>query len=299
MASGNCRTASRSSRARHALHTAGKREACVTGANCAGGVSNSVKPRSAKAVDCRPRHGVAQPGKQCCHSRNISIVFAGLIGGAKNNVIQSAPVRPGMPLSQRGQRNCSQIIRSNPGQHSAEPTDWCAQAAADECIGHHLFAIRVMVGTHAGPGITDQATQQGWFERPRIDIGICQREIDGPIDATLRHAEVAQRDGNSSTVSDVVNAAGNPGAANCTFDSFDGVGRCRGVVGEGVRQDDRVRLGMREVERAAQHVAKRMMESYACLIEAYGAQPRTVKSVAACFGVAWRIARWWAARDKA
>jgi len=73
-----------------------------------------------------------------------------------------------------------------------------------------------------------------------------------------------------------------PDLASC----LDGITRGRRVVGEHMREDDCVCLGMWQTERTAQHMAELMMESHTRLTKTHRAEPSAVKRVAARFCVA-------------
>ena len=78
--------------AAHALHAAGNHQAGLAGADGAGGGADRVQPRAAQAVDGGPRHVNRQAGQQAAHVRHIAVVFAGLVGTAKQHITDSRPV---------------------------------------------------------------------------------------------------------------------------------------------------------------------------------------------------------------
>jgi hypothetical protein len=90
--------------------------------------------------------------------------------------------------------------------------------------------------------------------------------IRAPGRSSDRHREIVERAGD---VARIGYAEGAGRARKC-------VGRERRVVGDRVGKDDRVRLGVREIERAAERVAELVVQTHADRSEDAAGEPRAV-----------------------
>jgi len=99
--------------ARHGLNAAGNGEfvlPCSDGPRCA---ADGFHARRAKAIDGCAGDALWQAREQERHSRDVAVVFAGLIGAAEYDFIELLPVSIGIPLCQRAQRNRGEVIGMN------------------------------------------------------------------------------------------------------------------------------------------------------------------------------------------
>ncbi|MCY1505121.1 hypothetical protein D9M68_393180 [compost metagenome] len=125
-------------RARHAFDAAGDDNLGFTQPDRAGGVADGVQPGTAKPVDRRSGYRFGQPREQGSHARDVAVVFACLVGAAKNNLIDRLS-RNGRNARQRLADHVGRkIVRARARQRAAIATDGRADAADDIGFTHGI-----------------------------------------------------------------------------------------------------------------------------------------------------------------
>ena len=123
-------------RAAHAFRPAGDDKASFTGPDHAGGGDDGLHARGTQPVHGHSRHALWQARQQQGHPRDITVVLAGLVGGAEDHLIHGRPVEVGMARHQRPDRVRCKIIGPHGGQRAAEPADGRTLGITDKHIGH-------------------------------------------------------------------------------------------------------------------------------------------------------------------
>ena len=97
-------------RAGHAFDTAGNRQIHVAGLDRTGRDADRIHARGTQTVDRCTGHIDRQAGQQGRHTGHVTIVFAGLVGTAKDHVIDFGPIQIRIAGHQCGNRCRCQII---------------------------------------------------------------------------------------------------------------------------------------------------------------------------------------------
>lgn len=128
-------------RAGHALHPAGDHQLRLPAFNRPRRDANRVKAGTAQAVDGAPGHALRQAGQQQRHPRHVAVVFPGLVGAAKDHIvnargIQSSGSAPAA-LSAAAPPSSARIVAG-----TAETAKGCTHRITDKCLIHHRFLTR-------------------------------------------------------------------------------------------------------------------------------------------------------------
>ena len=115
---------------------------------------------------------------------------------------------------------------------------------------------------------------------PRIGIRRLGRDARRALEVGFLHAQVGKPHRQSERAFQIEYARGSVTAANRALHARHGLARAVVVVAHGVRQHDGMRLGMRQVEAAAEHVAQLVVQRHAGRAERDAAKPRAVKRLA-------------------
>src|SRR6266849_5691269 len=118
-------------RSRHALNAPGNDEICLAAFDGPRGERNRVHTRTAEPVHGCARHFFRQTRQQESHPSDISIVFAGLIGAAVNDIVDGVPIDTGITVDQSLEGNRREIIGANRGQRSAVSPERRSNGVAD------------------------------------------------------------------------------------------------------------------------------------------------------------------------
>src|SRR5258708_17561203 len=109
-------------------------------------------------------------------------------------------------------------------------------------------------------GVVQELPNRLPFDRARIPIGGFNRRIGGFIQIGIRHANLAKRPRSSIGYREIEQCLCGMISAKGSSDAIDGYRRSGRIVGYCMRQDDGVRLSMRETEGSPQHVTQLLME---------------------------------------
>ena len=94
----------------------------VAGADRLRSVRNGGHAGGAEAVDCVPRKRIGQASKQHGHSGDVSVVFAGLVCGTEDHLVDGLGGHPGA-LDQSLQHMSREIVRSHRREGSSVAPD--------------------------------------------------------------------------------------------------------------------------------------------------------------------------------
>src|SRR5450830_132186 len=98
--------------------------------------SPDLMARAAQAVDGAPWHLHRQACKQAGHACHVAVVFAGLVGTPKDDIVDARPIHRRVSAHERAQRDRSQIIGANAAECAAVATEWSANRVANISLGH-------------------------------------------------------------------------------------------------------------------------------------------------------------------
>lgn len=110
----------------------------------------------------------------------------------------------------------------------------------------------------------------------RIAIGVLRGDIGGKVEIAFRKAEIPQRQRRSRRPGEIPEPAADRTAKNLRHGG-EQIGHGDGVEGRGVRQHDRMGLGMGRIEGAAERVANLVVQRHADRTEHRAAEPGAVK----------------------
>ena len=254
-------------RARHALDATGDHDVGVADRHGAAGGDDRFEPGAAQPIHRRPRDRRRQARQHHRHPGDVAVVLAGLVGVAEVRLVDRGRIEVGGPFDHRAHRGRGQVVGPNAGERAADPADRGADGVDDVALvahaGHppisicrsdaHRFDVRWSLTVERA---LEQAEQPGFVDRPGVvgDLGRSPRRRLGELVAL--EAERGQRRRDVRRRRQVPQApcrilAGRPerlGEAR----HLGRQGRC--VERDGMREHDRVRIGVDEVERAAEHV---------------------------------------------
>ena len=139
-------------------------------------------------------------------------------------------------------------------------------------------------GGPAGPGGADQRVDVGAADRAGVgDAAVGDDrgdQVDGPVEVGLGQADVAQPGRDAERVVEGGQGVGRAGGvlgAEGAAEPRRALAEGRGLEGEDVRQDDGVHRGVGQVERAAEHVARLVVQPRPGRGERRPGQPRAVE----------------------
>ena len=145
-------------RARHAFDAAGDHQLGLASPDRPRRSDDGVHAGAAQPVDRRSANADRQPGQQQRHAGDVAIVFARLVGAAKDDVVDRLPVDAGVSAHQGLEGSGREIVGAHRRQGAAEPADRRANVVADEDFAHF---------THPGrrgrrPALQSTATALVW-----------------------------------------------------------------------------------------------------------------------------------------
>ena len=123
-------------RARHGFDAAGDGEIHLAGADRARRIADRIEPGSAKPIDGEAGHAFRQSGEQQRHARHVAIVFAGLVGAAEENFVETRPIGLRVARDECADRRGGEIVGADFRQRAAVAADGGARCIADENIPH-------------------------------------------------------------------------------------------------------------------------------------------------------------------
>ena len=85
-------------RTRHALYAARNHQLRFTTFNRPRRHADGIKAGAAKTVDGATRYRLRQPGQQQRHTRDVAVIFPGLIGAAINHIVNTRRIQPTIAL---------------------------------------------------------------------------------------------------------------------------------------------------------------------------------------------------------
>ena len=129
--------------------------------------------------------------------------------------------------------------------------------------------------------VVEQGANAFTLDWSGVWIGAGDSEIRSTLDPIWRHADVFERDGRVQAPCKIEQAFGGAGRSQHLRHSPHGLGRCRLIVGDRVREHDSMSFSMGEIERAAKDVAELMMQRHPDASETHSARPRSVKRIGA------------------
>ena len=100
-------------RTAHAFDATGNHNVGFAGLDGAGSGDHGIHARSAETVDRRAGYGYRQAGEEQRHARDIPVIFARLVGAAKDHVADRFPVDGSVSLHQCPKRYSAQIVRTD------------------------------------------------------------------------------------------------------------------------------------------------------------------------------------------
>src|SRR5208283_4781069 len=125
----------------HALHAARKYKVDFTALDAARSNGDSIHAGAAKTIHGAAGNFLGKTGEKQSHTRDIAIVFPGLIGAAIDDVIQRAPVDLGISLDQGFDGNGGKVIGSDGGQSAAVPSDGRANGVTNVSEAHGFCGL--------------------------------------------------------------------------------------------------------------------------------------------------------------
>ena len=116
----------------HALDASRDGDIHFAGANGASRRAQRVETRTAQAIDRRAGHFLRDARKQQRHARDIAVVLAGLVGAAREDVLDRARGQAGNAGEQAGERVGEQVVGPHAGQRAGVTANGRAHAGAQE-----------------------------------------------------------------------------------------------------------------------------------------------------------------------
>ena len=129
-------------RTAHALHATGNHHVRLARADRSRRCPDRIQTGATQAIDRRPRHLNGQAREQRGHVRNVSIVFACLIGATIEHVSHQRPIDAGVARHQRPDRNRAKIIGAHRSEDAAVATERRADGVTDEGFIHKLATLK-------------------------------------------------------------------------------------------------------------------------------------------------------------
>ena len=153
-------------------------------------------------------------------------------------------------------------------------------------VPHGVISLRVMPAARrraSAQARRDQCANRLALDRPRIPVRVLQRRDRRPGRCRSRACRSRCSDAGTAELPRqvVTGRARRRRTPSACAIARHRLGRGWRVVGDGVRQDDGVRFRVRQIERAAEHVAELVMQRHADGAEADAAEPGAIERVGA------------------
>ena len=87
-------------RAGHALHATGDHQLRLAAFNRPRRDADRIEAGTAQAVVGAPGHALRQPGQQQRHPRHVAVIFPGLVGAAKDHIVNARGIQSRVTLQQ-------------------------------------------------------------------------------------------------------------------------------------------------------------------------------------------------------
>ena len=128
-------------RAAHALDTARDYDLGIATAHHPRALQNRLATRTAEAIDRDTGHRDWQTRQQERHPCHIAIVLTRLIGVAQQDLSNRCRIELGVPLNQRAEWNCRQVVNAQATETTTILAKRCAYGIDDEGVHWGSLAI--------------------------------------------------------------------------------------------------------------------------------------------------------------
>src|SRR6185312_278032 len=184
-------------RTRHRLDAAGDRQFQLTGTDASRGATHRIHTGAAQAIERHARHLDRQAGQQQAHARDVTVVFAGLVGAAEKYFVDLLGIQPRVARQQRLQRHRAEVVGTDAGERAAVAADRGADAIDNEYLAHHsapsclpwAASVRACsarsVSSSAACGTGVSTTLAANLIGQPVASMICSRVMPGWIDITV------------------------------------------------------------------------------------------------------------------
>src|SRR6218665_29341 len=109
---------------------------------------DGIEPRATQAVDGAARNLQRQARQQAAHAGDVAVVFAGLVGAAKQHIGHGGPVNLRVARHQRAQGNGAEVVGAHRAEGTAIAAERCADRVANKGLVHGFVGrLRLSVGS--------------------------------------------------------------------------------------------------------------------------------------------------------
>src|SRR6266853_846575 len=134
-------------------------------------------------------------------------------------------------------------------------------------------------------GVVQEFPNRIPLDRPWIPVRRCDRRLGGSIQIGIGHTDLAKRPRTSMGYGKIEQGLRSMVGTERASHAADGDRRVSSVIGDRMRQDHGVRLGVRKAESTAQHVTQLVMKRHPYRSETGSADPGSEQSVGASVAV--------------